>query len=194
MFYLCSIGSNLDPSTHVSTVLGELLARFGPLQLSSVIRTEPVGMQSRNHFLNCLLIVESGLDPASLKQIFVALEIAHGRDRSDPLCKVHDRPLDIDIVASSPEGDFASARVDPYLIELLAELYWHSEVHDPKVELLVQLPNEFSKRRAGKAVLTQPVGLGPLTLGPRAQQSKGGQSTPAIHLDAGPRHITVPHQ
>ncbi|MGL5993635.1 MAG: 2-amino-4-hydroxy-6-hydroxymethyldihydropteridine diphosphokinase, partial [Aeromonas sobria] len=110
MFYLCSIGSNLDPHTHVSRVLAELLAQVGPLQLSSVIRTEPVGMQSCNHFLNCLLIVESGLDPASLKQIFVALEIAHGRDRSDPLCKVHDRPLDIDIVASSPEGDFASAR------------------------------------------------------------------------------------
>ncbi|TNH94712.1 2-amino-4-hydroxy-6-hydroxymethyldihydropteridine diphosphokinase [Aeromonas sobria] len=191
MFYLCSIGSNLDPNTHVSTVLGELLARFGPLQLSSVIRTEPVGMQSRNHFLNCLVIVESGLDPASLKQIFVALEIAHGRDRSDPLCKVHDRPLDIDILASSTDGDFATAEVDSYLAELLAELYGHGEVHDPKVALQVAIPGPSGKLKPGKGLLTRQVGLGPLVLG---EPSEGGQRAPAIHLDAGSRHITVPHQ
>ena len=31
MFYLCSIGSNLDPALHVSQVVAELLARFGRL-------------------------------------------------------------------------------------------------------------------------------------------------------------------
>ena len=34
MFYLCSIGSNLDPHIHVSQVVGELLEHFGRLQLS----------------------------------------------------------------------------------------------------------------------------------------------------------------
>jgi 2-amino-4-hydroxy-6-hydroxymethyldihydropteridine diphosphokinase len=186
MFYLCSIGSNLEPHTHVSVVLGELLVRFGPLQLSSVIRTKPVGMQSRHDFLNCLLVVESSLDQTSLKRTLAALEVAHGRDRSDPLCKVHDRPLDIDILASRPDGDFAATRVDPYLTELLAELYGHGEVHDPKVALPVQLPKTL-----GKTALEQQVGLEPLVLG---KPSEGGQSAPAIHLDAGPRHITVPHQ
>jgi 7,8-dihydro-6-hydroxymethylpterin-pyrophosphokinase len=52
MFYLCSIGSNLDPHIHVSQVVGELLEHFGRLQLSSVIQTKPVGMHSRHDFLN----------------------------------------------------------------------------------------------------------------------------------------------
>lgn len=191
MFYLCSIGSNLDPHTHVSRVLAELLAQVGLLQLSSVIRTKPVGMHSSHDFLNCLLVVESPLDAARLKQHFVALEVAHGRDRSDPLCKVHDRPLDIDILASNRSGDFATAEVDSYLAELLAELYGHGEVHDPKVALQVMIPGPSGKLKPGKGLLTQQVGLGPLVLG---KPSEGGQSAPAIHFDAGPRHITVPHQ
>jgi len=173
MFYLCSIGSNLDPHIHVSRVLAELLANVGPLRLSSVIRTKPVGMHSSHDFH------------------FVALEVAHGRDRSDPLCKVHDRPLDIDILASNRSGDFASAEVDSYLAELLAELYGHGEVHDPKVALQVTLPAPSGKLKPGKGLLTRQVGLGPQMLG---NPSEGGQRAPAIYLDAGPRHITVPHQ
>ena len=191
MFYLCSIGSNLDPHIHVRRALAELLAHVGPLRLSSVIRTKPVGMHSSHDFLNCLLVVESPLDAVRLKQRFVALEVAHGRDRSDPLCKVHDRPLDIDILASNTHGDFATAEVDTYLTELLAELFGHGEVHDPKVALQVTLPGPSGKLKPGKGLLTRQVGLGPLVLG---NPSEGGQRAPAIHLDAGPRHITVPHQ
>ncbi len=191
MFYLCSIGSNLDPHIHVSRALAELLAHVGPLQLSSVIRTKPVGMHSSHDFINCLLVVESPLDAVRLKQRFVALEVAHGRDRSDPLCKVHDRPLDIDILASNTHGNFATAEVDSYLAELLAELYGHGEVHDPKVALQVTLPGPSGKPKPGKGVPTRQVGLGPLVLG---SPSESGQRAPAIHLDAGPRHITVPHQ
>ncbi len=191
MFYLCSIGSNLDPHIHVSRALAELLAHVGPLQLSSVIRTKPVGMHSSHDFLNCLLVVESPLDAVRLKQRFVALEVAHGRDRSDPLCKVHDRPLDIDILASNTHGDFATAEVDSYLAELLAELYGHGEVHDPKVVLQVTLPAPSGKLKPAKGLLTRQVGLGPLVLG---SPSEGSQRAPAVHLDAGPRHITVPHQ
>ncbi|XEI33142.1 2-amino-4-hydroxy-6-hydroxymethyldihydropteridine diphosphokinase [Aeromonas veronii] len=191
MFYLCSIGSNLDPHIHVSRALAELLAHIGPLQLSSVIRTKPVGMHSSHDFLNCLLVLESPLDAARLKQHFVALEVAHGRDRSDPLCKVHDRPLDIDILASNLSGDFATAAVDSYLTELLAELYGHGEVHDPKVALQVTLLGPSGKLKPGKGLLTRLVGLGPLVLGP---SSKSGQRAPAIHLDAGPGHIAVRHQ
>ncbi|MFB2863182.1 2-amino-4-hydroxy-6-hydroxymethyldihydropteridine diphosphokinase [Aeromonas sp. MdU4] len=186
MFYLCSIGSNLDPNTHVTQVLEELATRFGRLQTSSVISTKPVGMHSSHDFLNCLLILESELDATTLKQAFVALEVAHGRDRSDPLCKVHDRPLDIDILASNPHGDFANTLVDSYLTELLAELYGNGDVHDPKVELQLHLSAE-----SGKTVHVQSLGLEPTTV--RAP-SQLGQSTPTIHLDAGPRHITVSHQ
>ncbi|ALP43525.1 MULTISPECIES: 2-amino-4-hydroxy-6-hydroxymethyldihydropteridine diphosphokinase [Aeromonas] len=122
MFYLCSIGSNMEPHHHVSSAIGELVTQFGQLSLSSVIQTKPVGMTSPHDFLNCLFVVESPLSSGELKGHFVALEQAHGRDRSDPLCKVKDRPLDIDILASHPLGDFSAARVDSYLEALLAEL------------------------------------------------------------------------
>ena len=201
MFYLCSIGSNIDPHTHLSVALGELDACVGPLQLSSVIRTKPVAMDSCHDFLNCLLILESSLDPASLKQIFVALEIAHGRDRRDPLCKVRDRPLDIDILATTPDADFSSTPVDAYLIELLAELFGYGEVHDPKVALRVQpAPRVGCTRTAQRVGLwpvlldtRDPLGTG-ATLDRHGGQSESGQPATTIDLDAGPRHVTVPHQ
>ncbi|MGL5287671.1 2-amino-4-hydroxy-6-hydroxymethyldihydropteridinediphosphokinase [Aeromonas sp. RU39B] len=123
MYYLCSIGSNLKPRQHVRQVIGELLQQFGQLSLSSIIRTEPVGMSSHNDFLNCLFVLQSDLDAATLKRHFVELEGAHGRDRSDPQCKVRDRPLDIDILAGRERADFTDVEVDSYLSGLLAELY-----------------------------------------------------------------------
>jgi len=191
MFYLCSIGSNLNPHSHVSRVMGELFVQFGQLQLSSVIRTKPVGMQSRHDFLNCLVVLESDLDNSTLKQLFVSLEVAHGRDRSDPLCKVHDRPLDIDILASSADHAFAATPVDSYLTALLAELYGTGKVNDPKEELRVKLPIKSTDSASDKLVRSQSVGLRPVTLG---EISKGSQSAATINLDAGSRHVAVFHQ
>ncbi|MDR6994810.1 2-amino-4-hydroxy-6-hydroxymethyldihydropteridine diphosphokinase [Aeromonas salmonicida] len=186
MFYLCSIGSNLDPHIHVSQVVGELLEHFGRLQLSSVIQTKPVGMHSRHDFLNCLFVAESGLTTQQLKTLFITMELAHGRDRSDPNCKVLDRPLDIDILASSAADDFAATRVDAYLNELLAELYGQGEVHDRKVTLPLH-----TRLMKGKVIEELQVGLTPLRL---SQGSDDRQAAAAIYPDAGPRHVVVPHQ
>lgn len=151
MFYLCSIGSNLDPALHVSQVVAELLARFGRLHLSSVIQTKPVGMHSRHDFLNCLFVVQSDLSPVQLKAEFVTMELAHGRDRSNPLCKVADRPLDIDILACGERDDFAEAGVDAYLGDLLAEMYQGGSVDSGKVTLGLPGSKVFAKQRIGQA-------------------------------------------
>ncbi|MGL5032024.1 MAG: 2-amino-4-hydroxy-6-hydroxymethyldihydropteridine diphosphokinase [Aeromonas sp.] len=184
MFYLCSIGSNIDPHRHVSEVLATLLVRFDTLQLSSVICTKPVGMHSCHDFLNCLLILQTPLDITALKQSFIALEMAHGRNRHDPLCKIRDRPLDIDILASHQDGDFSHIEVDAYLSELLAEWYGRrgvkigvaSEVPNkvntaapckvlaPKVELHVQLPSATNESPLNQMGPRLSVGLMPLTL------------------------------
>jgi hypothetical protein len=116
-------------------------------------------MHSRHDFLNCLFVTESTLAPQQLKTFFIAMELAHGRDRSDPNCKVLDRPLDIDILASSPTDDFAATRVDAYLNELLAELYGQGEVHDHKVMLPLH-----TRLMEGKVIEEQRVGLTPLAL------------------------------
>ena len=80
MFYLCSIGSNLDPAQHVSKAVEELLARFGQLRLSSVIRTTPVGMRSHHDFLNCLFVVQSELSAAQLKAALPATDELTGEE------------------------------------------------------------------------------------------------------------------
>lgn len=149
MFYLCSIGSNLNPAQHVSQAVAELLERFGHLRLSSVIQTKPVGMHSRHDFLNCLFIVESELSPAQLKAEFVTMELAHGRDRNHPLCKVADRPLDIDILADNPNDSFAKAGVDAYLGELLAELYSSGAVLARRVALRLPTSKVFAEQTFG---------------------------------------------
>lgn len=176
MFYLCSIGSNLEPDHHVGQALGELLARFRRLQLSSVIQTKPVGMHSCHDFLNCLFVIESDATPQSLKTEFVAMEQAHGRDRNDPLCKVHDRPLDIDILAVREDDDFHTAEVDAYLQDLLGELYGEQAVNVQKVALTPW----------GLHLGQSPVYL--------SQESETGQGAATIHLDARPRHIGVAQQ
>ncbi|MGY3944674.1 2-amino-4-hydroxy-6-hydroxymethyldihydropteridine diphosphokinase [Aeromonas tecta] len=182
MFYLCSIGSNLDPAQHVSQAVGELLARFGQLRLSSVIQTKPVGMQSHHDFLNCLFIVESELSQAQLKAEFVTMELTHGRDRGNPLCKVVDRPLDIDILASSEQPDFAHSQVDAYLRGLLAECYGQGQVRDRKVALRLHTSKVFAAPLFG---------LTPVDL---RQHADNRQTVTPVQPAADPRHLDLPRQ
>lgn len=180
MFYLCSIGSNLEPAQHVAQTVAELLARFGHLRLSSVIQTKPVGMHSRHDFLNCLFVIESELSQPQLKAEFVLMELAHGRDRSNPLCKVTDRPLDIDILAQGERDAFAGMRVDAYLGELLAELYGLGQVHARKVTLRLPTSKVFSAPLLGQA---------PVTLRqPQEETSLLAQPQPSAAHPEGPRH------
>ncbi|MNH24876.1 hypothetical protein D3C79_848320 [compost metagenome] len=77
------------------------------------------------------------------------MELTHGRDRSNPLCKVTDRPLDIDILASAPLDSFAAAEVDAYLGELLAELYERRSVRAHKVALRLPTSKVFAEQIFG---------------------------------------------
>jgi len=86
-------------------------------------------------FLNCLFVVQSELSAGQLKAEFVTMELAHGRDRGNPLCKVTDRSLDIDILASHERDAFAGVGVDAYLRDLLAEMYEGGRVGAHKVAL-----------------------------------------------------------
>jgi len=90
-----SLGSNLEPETHLRRAIDELRGRFGTVVVSSLYRTPAVGFDGPD-FLNAAAIVETDLDVFALDAWLHALEDAHGRRRDAP--RFSSRPLDIDIV------------------------------------------------------------------------------------------------
>ena len=90
-----SLGSNLEPETHLRRAIEELRERFGVVIVSPFYRTPAVGFDGPD-FLNAAAIVETDLDVFALDAWLHALEDAHGRRRDVP--RFSSRPLDIDIV------------------------------------------------------------------------------------------------
>ncbi|MCD9097236.1 2-amino-4-hydroxy-6-hydroxymethyldihydropteridine diphosphokinase [Luteimonas fraxinea] len=92
---LLSLGSNVDPETHLRAAIAALRARFDDLVVSAVYRFPAVGYIGPD-FLNAAATLRTDLTPAALNDWLHTLEDAHGRDRSGP--RYSDRTLDIDIV------------------------------------------------------------------------------------------------
>ncbi|MFL6587423.1 MAG: 2-amino-4-hydroxy-6-hydroxymethyldihydropteridine diphosphokinase [Luteimonas sp.] len=92
---LLSLGSNVDPETHLRAAIAALRARFDDVVVSAVYRFPAVGYTGPD-FLNAVATLRTDLTPAALNDWLHALEDAHGRDRSGP--RYSDRTLDIDIV------------------------------------------------------------------------------------------------
>lgn len=92
---LLSLGSNVEPETHLRSAIAALRARFGDVVVSAVYRFPAVGYTGPD-FLNAAATVRTDLDADALNAWLHALEDAHGRDRSGP--RFSDRTLDIDIV------------------------------------------------------------------------------------------------
>src|SRR5690554_2319999 len=112
MWYVCGLVSNIAPETNLPLAVARLADRFGEVRLSPVIRTPPYGMVTERCFLNALVLFQSPYRPDQVKALFNGLEEALGRDRSDPLRSVRDRPLDVDILLTAPTPDFDSASVE----------------------------------------------------------------------------------
>ena len=92
---LLSLGSNVDPETHLRAAIAALRARFDDVVVSAVYRFPAVGYTGPD-FLNAAATVRTDFAPAALNDWLHALEDAQGRDRSGP--RYSDRTLDIDIV------------------------------------------------------------------------------------------------
>lgn len=115
MWYLCGLGSNIEPEQNLVKVVTRLLENHGSLWLSPIIHTRPQGIETDRPFLNALVVVFSSLSPELLKAHFNQLEESLGRDRSDPLCSLKDRPIDVDILEYSENGRFLGEGIDePY--------------------------------------------------------------------------------
>lgn len=99
-YYLCSLGSNIEPEYNVSRAKSYLAGVGQNIYYSRTITTEPVAMNSDRNFLNALFVLQTHLDEKRLKQAFNTIEISLGRDRSDPDCSIKDRQIDIDILGA----------------------------------------------------------------------------------------------
>lgn len=121
MWYLCGLGSNIEPQKNLAATVVRLLQAHGTVWLSPVVHTQPKGMETERSFLNALLIVFSHLPPGQLKTEMNALEESLGRDRSDPMSSLKDRPIDIDILEYSNTGTFTGSAIEEsYYQELFA--------------------------------------------------------------------------
>lgn len=90
-----SIGSNIEPETHVRHAIRLLRDRFGVLQVSPVYRTAAVGFDGED-FLNLVVGFDTDSTLAELDQLLDAIEQQFGRRRDGE--RFAPRSLDIDIL------------------------------------------------------------------------------------------------
>ena len=102
-----SLGSNIDARGNLEAALAELRGRFGEIAESPWYRTEAVGFEGPE-FINLAAVVETDLEPDTLRNWLRALEGRRGRDRTQP--RFASRTLDIDLVLYEDGGIGESAR------------------------------------------------------------------------------------
>lgn len=147
-----SLGSNLgDRVANLRQAIHQLDGLGAVQAVSSFYETEPVEvMQEQPWFLNCIVALETELDPRELLDRILALELTMGRRRIEPKGP---RTIDIDIVLfgdaviNSPELTVPHPGLQQrrFVLEPLAEIA--AEIQHPVLkrsarELLAALPAE----------------------------------------------------
>lgn len=90
-----SLGSNVEPRSHLRAAIDALRSRFGALDVSPAYRNHAVGFDGAD-FVNLAVGLDTTLSPEALNDWLHALEDRQGRRRDVP--RFSDRTLDIDIV------------------------------------------------------------------------------------------------
>ena len=96
--YAIGLGSNVgDRLDHLSEAARGIEMDLGPIVVSSLYETEPVGGPEQGPYLNAVVLVETDRGPEEVLDLLQAIEKSHGRERS-----VHwgPRTLDLDIIAA----------------------------------------------------------------------------------------------
>jgi 2-amino-4-hydroxy-6-hydroxymethyldihydropteridine diphosphokinase len=93
-----AIGSNLgNRDAAISFALDQLSNFISDLRVSEIIETWPVGegTENQNLYLNAVVVGETDLSPRELLDALLAVETAHGRERSTINAA---RTLDLDLI------------------------------------------------------------------------------------------------
>lgn len=90
-----SIGSNIQPQTHVREAVTALREHYGSLIISSVYESESVGFRGDN-FLNLVVGLDTQEDVLTVSARLHDIEDNNGRDRSGP--RFSSRTVDLDLL------------------------------------------------------------------------------------------------
>lgn len=90
-----SLGSNIDARSNIKAGIKALNTRFGEMQLSPIVESEPVGFIG-DPFINLMAVLETQLSIPELSKQLRQMEYDFGREDNAP--KFSGRTLDIDIV------------------------------------------------------------------------------------------------
>lgn len=90
------IGGNLgDRAGLLARAVEQLSAAFGPIEMSSLYETEPVGYADQPQYLNAVVRAKSSLEPHEILAILQRIELDLGRVRSFPSAP---RTVDLDFL------------------------------------------------------------------------------------------------
>ncbi len=92
-----SVGSNIDPATHVCAALRALASRVQVTAISTVYRTRSESRPDQPPFYNCVIEIRTGFSPQTLKfQVLRGIEAELGRRRTRD--KNAPRTIDLDLI------------------------------------------------------------------------------------------------
>ncbi|WP_321997432.1 2-amino-4-hydroxy-6-hydroxymethyldihydropteridine diphosphokinase [Draconibacterium orientale] len=98
---IIGIGSNINADENIAKMLEILKGEVTVLQVSSMIKTKPIGIENQADFTNGAVKVCTSLNAPDLKKLLKEIEDRMGRDRTGP--KFGPRCIDLDIVVWNGE-------------------------------------------------------------------------------------------
>ena len=138
MWYLCGLGSNIEPEYNMPKALSLLMDEANWIWISEIIRTEPVGIQTTHYFLNALVVFWSTKRPYDLKRRFNAIEKTLGRDRDDPNRRLKDHTIDMDVIEYSERPWFTGHAITERYFRHLFE----NHLDEDEIPVMIKF-NEF---------------------------------------------------
>jgi 2-amino-4-hydroxy-6-hydroxymethyldihydropteridine diphosphokinase len=93
-----SLGSNIEPRLeYLQIAVKQIKAKCGDVQaISDVFETEPWGFESSTPFLNCVLLLNTEMQPLELLEVVRLIEKSSGRQRNGS--SYASRTLDVDVL------------------------------------------------------------------------------------------------
>lgn len=144
-----SIGSNIEKEINIPSSLRALDRYFGPLIVSNIYESKPVGFDGEN-FYNLVVGFDSDLNVHKISEILKQIEMLHGRTRN---CKKFSaRTLDLDLllygnlIISEQNLQIPRHEIESYafVLEPLAEIA-PELVHPVSSKTIIELWDAFDK-------------------------------------------------